>query len=311
MGSAIGHYLHVTDIVEIVPTELDNAHEVLSQLESIVSKVGREDPELELFPALVASLTTLLQNVRQQTDFLLRGPENTALVETKTVGRRRLQDSARSDVAVRLRDETIVGDDQAPPSDRAPGGRPGWATKLRYDEVGQVLARIGYGPAVVGEVEAYLRLVDDRERRVSALVGEPRLVEVESVAQSYAASFHRHVLEEVETLGPEALVKLMEPLGGVSEVRSYTKRLRDSSQVIALKTGRTYVYPYFQFDRRKHRVRPVVAEVNRILLANQDPWGAMAWWLSDNPRWGHRRPVDHPDDAVLVALAGALSDDGF
>jgi hypothetical protein len=256
-----------------VPTELDNAHEVLSQLESIVSNMGREDPELEMFRALVASLTAALQNFRQELDFLLRDPKGTVLaVETKTVSR---------------------------------------GTSRRYDQVVQVLARIGYGPAVAGEVEAYLRLVDDRERRVSALVGEPRLVEVESLAQSYAASFHRQVLEDVETLGAEALVKLMEPLGGVSEVRSYTKRLRDSSQVIALKTGRTYAYPYFQFDRKKHRVRPVVAAVNRTLLAHQDPWGAMAWWLSENPRWGHRRPVDHPDDGRLVPLAGALSDDGF
>lgn len=173
------------------------------------------------------------------------------------------------------------------------------------------LVGAGYAPAVVSEVTAYLSLVDDRERRVSALAGEPRLVEPESLAQSYAASFHREIFDSVEMLDSGALIRLLEPLGGVSEVRSYTKRLRDSSEVIALKTGRTYAYPSFQFDAAQHRLRPTVAQVNRALLASKDPWGAMAWWLSENQRWQGRRPIDYPDDAHLVALAEALSDDGF
>jgi hypothetical protein len=200
-----------------------------------------------------------------------------------------------------------VGRSQAVRSKRAPSQR----NSEGYDEVSEVLARVGYAPPVVNEVTAYLRLVDDRERRESVLVGEPRLVEVESLAQSYAASFHREMFNNVEMLDSEALLRLMQPLGGVTEVRSYTKRVRDSSEVVALKSGRSYVYPRFQFDPERHRVRPTVAQVNRSLLASQDPWGVMAWWVSENPRWGHRRPIDEPDDPQLLELVAALSDDGF
>lgn len=271
------HDLHVTDIVEIVSSEIEGVHEALIRLETVISELGSEDPELRGLGARIASLTAALHDALHELGPRIQSQEATS---RQRRGRR-------------------------------PRRGTGGSVPLPYDRVGQVLISVGYEPAVVGEVEAYLRLVDDRERRVSVLVGEPRLVEAESVAQSYAASFHREVLGNVEMLDSGALVKLMQPLGNVSEVRSYTKRLRDSSEVIALKAGRTYVYPHFQFDPEKHHIRPVVAKVNRILRANQDPWGAMAWWMSENPRWGHRRPVDHPDDGRLAELAGALSDDSF
>lgn len=178
-------------------------------------------------------------------------------------------------------------------------------------KVGDVIRALGYSPAVADEVVSFLKLVDDRDRRVNSLAGEARLMETESVVQSYAAAFHREMLETVAMVDSSTLLGLLEPLGGVQDVRSFTKRLRDSSQVIALKTGRTFVYPLFQFDPGTHRVRDVVAQTNSRLLAAQDPWGALAWWTTPNPRWEQRRPIDSPDEPSLVALVDAGTDDGF
>ena len=168
-----------------------------------------------------------------------------------------------------------------------------------------------YGRPAAQEVAAYLMLVGDRERHVAALAGEPQLVETEALSQSFAGAFHREIFASVQMLAADALVTLLQPLRPPHDVRSFTKRLRDSSEVIALRTGRTYVYPAFQISAKEHRVRPPVAQANRRLLASRDPWGALSWWVTENPRWGHRRPMDFPDEPELAALVGADADAGF
>lgn len=62
------------------------------------------------------------------------------------------------------------------------------------------------------------------------------------------------------------------------------------ASVIAFKTDRGEVYPAFQFDRQR-RLPTIVAEVNALLGATDDPWGVADWWLSLDPSLGGR-PVD-------------------
>ena len=100
-------------------------------------------------------------------------------------------------------------------------------------------------------------------------------------------------------------------LGPVSDVRGFMRRLRASSDIVAVKHGNTFVYPAFQFSTERREVKPAVAEANRPLRSAADPWGALAWWTAPNPRWGRRRPIEHTDDRRVVALAGAESDDSF
>lgn len=71
-----------------------------------------------------------------------------------------------------------------------------------------------------------------------------------------------------------------------------TDRPLDSSEagVIALPTPRGMVYPAFQFDDHD-RLPPIVAEINELLGAGDDPWGVADWWLSEDPSLG-ARPVD-------------------
>ncbi|MGH9064211.1 MAG: hypothetical protein ACRD0L_09630 [Acidimicrobiales bacterium] len=134
------------------------------------------------------------------------------------------------------------------------------------------------------------------------------MVEAEALGQAFAGSFHRQVFETVPMVGA---ARVAEVLGPVGDVRGFTKRLRDSSEVIAVRHGRAYVYPAFQLDAERGAVRPVVAEVNRRLRATSDPWGALVWGTAEQPRWGNRRPMDHADDRRLVALVGAEADDSF
>lgn len=72
-----------------------------------------------------------------------------------------------------------------------------------------------------------------------------------------------------------------------------------------------YRYPEFQFSPGTDELRPVVREVNRLLLAGQDPWGAADWWLGDN-EWLNGAPADLLDEApheLILAAARALVED--
>ncbi|MDT0309020.1 hypothetical protein RM780_18940 [Streptomyces sp. DSM 44917] len=67
-------------------------------------------------------------------------------------------------------------------------------------------------------------------------------------------------------------------------------------------------YPDFQFPVGAGSPHRVVAEVNRLLLADRDPWGAADWWLGGN-RWLAGTPAELigsiPDER-LTAAARAL-----
>lgn len=58
-------------------------------------------------------------------------------------------------------------------------------------------------------------------------------------------------------------------------------------------------YPAFQFAGDGHGPLPVVERINRLLLAEQDPWGAADWWLAGNSWLG----------GTPAALLGLVSDE--
>ncbi|MET9037699.1 hypothetical protein [Streptomyces mirabilis] len=67
-------------------------------------------------------------------------------------------------------------------------------------------------------------------------------------------------------------------------------------------------YPEFQFAAGSGTPYEVVLEVNRFLLADIDPWGAAAWWLSANT-WLGGTPASllgRLPDQQLVGAATAL-----
>ncbi|WP_416977608.1 CHAT domain-containing protein [Streptomyces sp. T028] len=67
--------------------------------------------------------------------------------------------------------------------------------------------------------------------------------------------------------------------------------------------------PEFQFDPDTGRPREIVVRINRILLADRDPWGAADWWLGGNSWLGGapaallgRVPDDRLADAALALV---------
>jgi hypothetical protein len=60
--------------------------------------------------------------------------------------------------------------------------------------------------------------------------------------------------------------------------------------VVVVPSAKQFVAPSFQFGP-DGKVLPTVAEVNRILDADDDPWGVASWWLSPHAAL-HGIPAD-------------------
>ncbi|MGW0708029.1 hypothetical protein ACWD4G_19090 [Streptomyces sp. NPDC002643] len=72
-------------------------------------------------------------------------------------------------------------------------------------------------------------------------------------------------------------------------------------------------YPEFQFEPGGGAPYQVVLEVNRVLLADADPWGAADWWLSGNAWLGGGPPADllgiRPDRELVGAAVALVEGD--
>ncbi len=80
----------------------------------------------------------------------------------------------------------------------------------------------------------------------------------------------------------EALSALKAEDNGCNE--TLLDSLREKSELIGLPRQGSYSYPAFQFNTDTGRLREEVAEINRHLGANQDPWGVATWWYMGNER---------------------------
>ncbi|MCB5164128.1 hypothetical protein LG634_04665 [Streptomyces bambusae] len=102
------------------------------------------------------------------------------------------------------------------------------------------------------------------------------------------------LLEEVPAAGPVApetaalLAQARQWLLGAPALSAAQARLRCGGklpvhELIALDDPELGArYPSFQFHAEGPGVPAVVREVNRVLMAEVDPWGAAHWWLSGN-----------------------------
>ncbi|MCJ0907136.1 hypothetical protein [Rhodococcus sp. ARC_M6] len=100
------------------------------------------------------------------------------------------------------------------------------------------------------------------------------------------ASALNSIVEEHEMLDSTAVSRV---LGRSATSRNTASRLTSTGTVIALPASGQKLYPAFQFDSEHQKVRPIVAQINRILGAKDDPWGVASWWLNptafaDDPR---------------------------
>jgi hypothetical protein len=73
----------------------------------------------------------------------------------------------------------------------------------------------------------------------------------------------------------------------------------------------TQQWPVFQFEPHGG-IRDVVRAINRILVADEDPFGAADWWLGRNGLLGDApaRLIGHvPDDLLIAAARGVAADE--
>ncbi len=171
---------------------------------------------------------------------------------------------------------------------------------------------------VHAEIETLLRTALVRDVIEEEIGGEPRHVlgpdEImdadELLAEARAGGeVRRHILQE-EMLDAAAVSRL---LGSQSvNPRQYANNLRRRAALIGLRHRNQFLYPAFQFDRDRGRVDPVVAEINQLLAADDDPWGVASWWLSTNDRLGGQAPKDALQDpearSRLVTIAQSLTE---
>jgi len=149
--------------------------------------------------------------------------------------------------------------------------------------------------AIEAQVRTLLAVVAKRNEIVHGVAGEPRRsLEVDHLADSTLTQA-RLAGEAIATIWEE---RMLEPkaaavaLGAKATNREKVRSYRERSWLLGLPRDRSYLYPAFQFDPRKRELYPEVRQVNELLEAAIDPWGAASWWVSPNDRLGGDRPLD-------------------
>jgi len=72
--------------------------------------------------------------------------------------------------------------------------------------------------------------------------------------------------------------RVAEALGSSSKnPREFARQARGRSSLVALRHGNRYVFPAFQFNVGRREVWPIVAEVNALLGAAEQPWAVASF----------------------------------
>lgn len=137
--------------------------------------------------------------------------------------------------------------------------------------------------------------VQERAHALLCLVATPPPDTVDAATGEVVAAVKRRLLAE-----PSRSAGELDTLTAADPLAAGLIRLADPER------GPRYLD--FQFDPGGGAPLPVVQQVNRLLLADQDPWGAADWWLGGN-RWPAGTPAEligRVPDALLMAAARAM-----
>jgi hypothetical protein len=120
------------------------------------------------------------------------------------------------------------------------------------------------------------------------------------------------MLQRVETYSSVELAAISHSSNANSS--SFAGDLRRAGKVIAVRSGREWLYPRFQFDARLKPVRPF-PEIKAILAAlAPDPtgWDHLQWFLDSNPQLNGQTPLNFWNvsrEQVVEAAQKGSSDD--
>jgi hypothetical protein len=159
------------------------------------------------------------------------------------------------------------------------------------------------------DVIAALRAATVAQDVTRALAGEPQhILRADDVLrEARILGEAQNWISKERMLDAEAVGAL---LGSQSETnrRQYANAQRQRGDLLGLPRLNTYLYPAFQFDIARRCVRETAVRVNRLLGANEDPWGVASWWTTPSERLGSRPPKEllgTEEEHLLVELASA------
>ena len=159
------------------------------------------------------------------------------------------------------------------------------------------------------DVIAAVRAATVAEEVTRALAGEPlnvlRADEVLRDARILGEAQNRICQESL--LDAEAAGALLGSQSGTNR-RQYANAQRQRGDLLGVPRLNAYLYPAFQFDLARRRIREAAATVNRLLGANEDPWGVASWWTTPSERLQNRAPKEllgTDEEPLLLELANA------
>lgn len=137
-----------------------------------------------------------------------------------------------------------------------------------------------------------------------ASAAELRLRVEEDVLAAMAAEW-----SEEEEADPEQVEREAEERLWVVPMRQPPAGEEDSPIIVLERAGERLA-PAFQFAGEEGEVAAGVAEVNGLLDATEDPWGAASWWLTPHAAL-HAIPADAlrvGEGEIVLAAARAASE---
>ncbi len=102
-----------------------------------------------------------------------------------------------------------------------------------------------------------------------------------------------------DTYSSAEVSKVLSPSG--KGHRSIAQNRRRSNKLLAIPIDdNQYRYPKFQIDEPRHKIRPIVAYANQLLECNEDPWGTLDWWYTEDEALDDHRPIDMLETGELT-----------
>ena len=140
------------------------------------------------------------------------------------------------------------------------------------------------------EIMLAMESVLSADQSVSAAAGGATQLIVDLQRENHLKSQVRHRVLDEPMLTAEAVAQA---LGSQSvNPRQYANTKRRKSELLGLPVKNRQLFPAFQVDTSRQRVRHGIAEVNRLLDAAGDPWGVASWWFSEDAWLDGERPAD-------------------
>jgi hypothetical protein len=145
-------------------------------------------------------------------------------------------------------------------------------------------------------------------------VATQEYVQAEASAEEPVLAELRRLLDDENRNSPDAILRdaaarlLAAPAWSAAELRGRGGN-PDQAHLISLDGPDGWRLPVFQFDSRAQPI-PVVLDINALLDASADPWGAADWWIGLNA-WLGRTPAEslgRVADQVLLDAARATAE---